>query len=205
MLLLEQVPVCSSLVTHPPPALQNFTTVSKFLAIQIKLSFTETLPSTPDTSEKSLCSSTGSCSWNTNFRPMETQDISLSRTQGSATCLRNLSLCMVFSRVTHHRNGTLCYKSIRQYCGSSETQEKFREPGNSQNMIPVQWLKGNICSALKQLEERKTFLAISPFSKEVRSLWISWNRKNKHKFLKNSKGIFLHLQLSSQTKQHEGS
>lgn len=67
----------------------------------------------------------------------------------------------------------------------AQKQKKSREPGKSQNMTSVQWLKGNVCSALKQLEERETFLVISPFFKEVRSLFSIFQDVHKHKFLKN--------------------
>jgi len=42
-------------------------------------------------------------------------------------------------------------------------RRKIRQPGNSQNVVPGQQLKGNICSVLKELEGMKAFLAISPF------------------------------------------
>lgn len=58
--------------------------------------------------------------------------------------------------------------------------EKFRQPGNSQNTVPVQQLKGNF-SLLKELQERKASEAISPFRKEVGSLCISSNMENKKK------------------------
>lgn len=77
---------------------------------------------------------------------------------------------------------------------SSET-EKFRQPGNSQNMVPVQQLKGNF-SLLKELQERKASEAISPFCKEVGSLCISSNMKNK------KKNFFLNQKIGASSSSH---